>query len=80
MERMGLKHYNLRRLKGNQDEDLISMIYPYVGRHWGKVSWNIWDKHMDRFDEVMRRRIAIEQELKLYEDIDIRGKFISGLK
>lgn len=72
-------HANMMRQPGDQDRDLISMVYPGVGSHIGKCSWDI-EQHMDRFDEVMRRREWVLDKLKEYDHIELAGKFISGLK
>ena len=73
MKTLGYGNFNLSRKPGNQDEDLISMRYGCVD-HIGKVSWNL-DNHGDRYGEVMRRRAYIKERLKLYEDVDLTGKF-----
>lgn len=75
----GFENWKIFREEGrNQDTELISMIYPDMGYHWGKCSWDIAE-HMDRFDEIIRRRMAIEERLNLYDDIDLKDKFKSGL-
>lgn len=69
----GFKNYNLVRHPGHQDVDLVSMKYDKFW-HWGKVSWSL-ENHGDRYSEVMRRRGAIKERLKLYSDIDLKNKF-----
>ncbi len=75
MKSYGFSNLNIERLQGDQDRDLISMKYPLYN-HWGKVSWDIENKHGDRYSEVMRRRQAIKERIELYKDIDLRGKFV----
>lgn len=72
----GFQNFNIERLPGNQDDDLISMKYEKF-RHWGKVSWDVFD-HLDRVTEIVKRREAILEELKSYPDIDLKGKFTYG--
>lgn len=67
-------NYNIERLPGNQDSDIVSMSYPKYG-HIGKVSWDLLN-HGDRQTEVMRRREYVKKRLKLYEHIELKGKFI----
>lgn len=74
MFEFGFKNHNLVRHPGHQDDDLVSMKYDKFW-HWGKVSWSL-DNHVDRYSEVMRRRVAIKDRLKLYSDIDLKGKFV----
>lgn len=71
----GFKNFNLDRLPGNQDEDIVSMMYMRFD-HIGKVSWDVFEKHQDRVDEVLRRRSYIQQRLKEYENVSLKGKFI----
>lgn len=73
METNGFKNYNIPRKPGNQDQDLISMVYPKYN-HWGKTSWDL-SKHADRIDEVTMRREAIKERLKDYSNIDLTDKF-----
>ena len=72
----GFSNYNIERLPGNQDNDLISMKYEKY-RHWGKVSWDVFE-HLDRVTEIVKRREAVLEELKIYSDIDLKGKFVYG--
>lgn len=74
--RAGFQNFNIERLPGNQDDDLISMKYEKF-RHWGKVSWDIFE-HLDRVTEIVKRREAILEEVKLYQDVDLKDKFIYG--
>lgn len=74
MKNLGFTNFNLSRSPGNQDDDLVSMRYGCFD-HIGKVSWNL-ENHSDRYSEVMRRRHYVKERLKLYEDIDLRGKFV----
>lgn len=71
---LGYTNHNLIRKPGHQDNDIVSMRYDKVD-HIGKVSWNL-DNHIDRYSEVMRRRQYVKDRLQLYEDIDLKGKFI----
>lgn len=70
----GFSNYNIERLPGDQDKDIVSMRYEKYG-HIGKVSWNLLN-HGDRQTEVMTRREYVKERLKLYSDIDLKGKFI----
>lgn len=75
MKMRGFTNYNIERWGGNQDSDLISMRYDKLD-HIGKVSWDIYEKHQDRIDEVLRRREYIKMRLETYSDIDLKKKFI----
>lgn len=72
----GFQNFNIERLPGNQDDDLVSMKYEKF-RHWGKVSWDVFE-HLDRVTEIVKRREAILEEVKLYHNIDLKDKFIYG--
>jgi len=72
----GFANFNIERLPGDQDGDLISMKYEKF-RHWGKVSWDLIE-HLDRVTEIVNRRKAILEELKTYSDVDLKNKFIPG--
>lgn len=61
------------RLPGHLDYDIEGMKYG-THSHYGKMSWQL-DKHGDRKDEIERRRVAITEKLKEFEDIDLKGKF-----
>lgn len=61
------------RLPGHIDYDQIGMKYDRFD-HLGKCSWNL-ENHGDRKDEVERRRAYVKEELKKYQDIDMKGKF-----
>jgi len=74
MKNFGFENYNLERRGGNQDSDLISMRYERID-HIGKVSWDVFEKHQDRIDEVSRRREYVKMRLEAYEDIDLKKKF-----
>ena len=74
MSELGFVNYNIERFPGNQDQDIVSMKYE-THDHIGKVSWNIYEKHQDRIDEVQRRRNYVHERLELYKDIDLRNKF-----
>jgi glycosyltransferase involved in cell wall biosynthesis len=73
----GFQNFNIERLPGNQDDDLISMKYEKF-YHIGKTSWDIFNKHQDRIDEVLKRRWYIQDQLQNYQHIDLKGKFIYG--
>lgn len=75
MKTRGFTNHNIERWGGNQDSDLISMRYDKYD-HIGKVSWDIYEKHQDRIDEVLRRREYIKMRLEHYSDIDLKKKFI----
>lgn len=75
MKNAGFANYNLVRHGGNQDSDLISMRYDKFD-HIGKLSWDVFNKHQDRIDEVSRRRAYVKMRLENYSDIDLRGKLI----
>lgn len=75
MQQAGFTNYNIERKPGHQDNDLISMQYPKYD-HFGKTSWDIQNKHGDRYSEVMRRRMYVKERLELYKEIDLRGKFV----
>lgn len=62
------------RLPGHLDYDIEGMKYG-THSHYGKLSWSL-EKHSDRKDEIERRRVAITERLKEFEDIDLRGKFV----
>lgn len=70
----GFTNLNIQRQPGDQDKDLVSMVYK-THVHYGKASWDI-DRHGDRKDEVNKRREYIKERLVLYEDIDLRNKFV----
>lgn len=74
MKNLGIKNFNMVRFPGHQDNDLVSMRYDRAD-HIGKLSWNL-ENHGDRYSEVMRRRMYVKERLKLYEDVDLKGKFI----
>lgn len=80
MVRLGFKNHHIprRNKHEDQDSDLISMVYDKFC-HWGKVSWDVQEKHTDRYSEVMRRRYAINSNLKKYEHIDLKNKFVCPL-
>lgn len=61
------------RLPGHIDYDVLGMRYG-THDHLGKMSWNLVN-HGDRRDEVERRRVYVKEELKKYQDIDLKGKF-----
>lgn len=75
----GFVNYNIPRLSRHQDQDenLVSMIYEKYD-HIGKVSWDVLNKHQDRIGEVFKRRAYIQERLKEYHNIDLKGKFIYG--
>lgn len=64
----------IQRLPGHIDYDVLGMRYG-THDHLGKVSWNI-ENHGDRRDEVAMRRAYVHEELKKYQDIELKGKFI----
>jgi len=70
----GFKHIQIDRKPGSIDFDVIGMDYGWY-RHFGKMSWSL-SHHIDRIDEVKMRLKFVEEELKKYEDIDLKGKFI----
>lgn len=72
-------HMPMKRAGGDQDRDLISMVYPGIGSHIGKCSWSL-DDHQDRFDEIIKRNSFVISKLEEFKEIDLKGKFISGLK
>jgi hypothetical protein len=72
----GFQNFNIERLPGNQDDDLVSMKYRKF-RHWGKVSWDVFE-HLDRVTEIVKRRVAIMEELRVYSGVDLKNKFIYG--
>lgn len=74
MKELGFSNFNISRKHWNQDSEVVSMPYEKFD-HIGKVSWNL-DNHGDRYSEVMRRRQYVKGRLELYEDIDLKGKFI----
>lgn len=74
IEQAGFANYNIPRKQGNQDQDLISMVYPKFN-HWGKTSWDL-SKHGDRETEVTGRRNAIKEKCLEYFAIDLHDKFI----
>lgn len=73
----GFANRHIPRLPGNQDEDIVSMRYVRFD-HIGKVSWDVLNKHQDRIGEVMKRRSYIQDRLKEYSNIELKGKFIYG--
>ena len=75
LQEAGYTNHSIQRFPGNQDTDLISMRYPKFN-HLGKTSWDIYKQHPDRIGEVERRREYVKNRLALYEDIDLRNKFI----
>lgn len=79
LTKAGFMNYNIPRLSRHQDQDTntVSMIYEKFD-HIGKVSWDIFNKHQDRIDEVLKRRAYIEGKLKEYSSISIKEKFIYG--
>lgn len=74
MKNLGFENYNIHRKHWNQDNEVVSMPYEKFD-HIGKVSWNL-NNHQDRYSEVMKRRYYVQERLKLYEHIDLKGKFI----
>lgn len=62
------------RLPGHIDYDILGMKYG-THSHLGKMSWNL-NNHSDRTDEVNRRKAYVLEQLKNYEDIDLKNKFI----
>jgi hypothetical protein len=70
----GFDIHNIPRKPGDIDRDVIGMDYG-THRHLGKMSWAL-GHHKDRVDEVAMRMRYVEEQLKLYEDIDLKGKFI----
>ncbi len=70
----GYSHFQIDRKPGDIDRDVIGMDYGFY-RHLGKMSWELTHHH-DRHDEVMMRRTYVEEQLKLYQDIDLKGKFV----
>lgn len=74
MIEFGFKNANIERFHYDQDNQLVSMPYEKFD-HIGKVSWDILNKHQDRIDEVLRRRSYINERLKKYNSIDLKGKF-----
>lgn len=74
----GFQNFNIERLPGNQDDDIVSMKYKKFV-HWGKVSWDVFE-HLDRVTEIVKRREAIANELKhpRYEVIKLKNKFTHG--
>lgn len=77
MKNHGFENYHIQRHPGNQDEDIVSMRYDKLD-HIGKVSWDIWGKHLDRITEVTKRREYVVQRLKEYQGIDLANKFVYG--
>lgn len=65
--------YIIPRLPGHIDFDIEGMKYG-THSHYGKASWDL-SKHGDRKDEVERRRAYVKEELKKYQEIDLKGKF-----
>lgn len=74
LQQRGFVNLDIERNPGDQDKDLVSMVYK-THVHFGKTSWDI-GQHQDRKDEVQKRRDYIKERLVLYEDIDLKGKFV----
>lgn len=62
------------RLPGNIDVDILGMKYGSHS-HLSKMSWEL-HKHADREHEITMRKAYVLEQLKNYEDIDLKGKFI----
>lgn len=72
----GFTIHHTPRYEGNIDSDAIGMNYG-SHYHYGKMSWNL-ENHRDREWEVgMRMKYISEHRLPLYNDIDLKGKFVS---
>lgn len=70
----GYTHLQISRKPGDIDRDVIGMDYGMY-RHLGKMSWGL-AHHKDRVEEVAMRMRYVEEQLPLYADIDLRGKFM----
>ena len=67
--------YHTPRYPGNIDSDAVGMNYG-SHYHYGKMSWNLVN-HRDREWEVgMRMKYITEERLPLYQDVDLKNKFI----
>lgn len=72
---VGYEIHHIPRLNADIDRDTIGMQY-HGFNHFGKLSWNL-ENHRDREWEVkMRMSYIVDQRLPLYNDIDLKGKFI----
>lgn len=71
----GFTIHHITRLNKDIDHEIISMKYDGFD-HIGKVSWDVETKHRDREYEVTRRRAYILHRLEIYENIDLKNKFI----
>ena len=70
----GFKIHNVPRGNIDIDHELISMKYP-THDHIGKLSWDI-EKHTDRESEILRRREYVNEKVKSYSNIELKGKFV----
>lgn len=68
----GHTHFQINRT-GDLDRDVIGMNYKTF-YHLGKMSWAT-SHHKDRIDEIAMRMDYVLQQLPLYADVDLRGKF-----
>lgn len=71
----GFTIHHIPRLNKDIDHEIISMRYEGFN-HIGKVSWEVETKHRDREYEVHRRRRYILERLTMYDNIELKGKFI----
>lgn len=64
----------IARQPGNIDYDVLGMKYG-THSHLGKCSWHL-EKHPDREHEITMRKAYVLEQLRNYENIDLKGKFI----
>lgn len=71
----GFTIHHIPRLNSDINNDVKGMDYgSHV--HYGKLSWNL-NNHWDREWEVkMRMSYIIDQRLPLYQDVQLKGKFV----
>ena len=69
----GLDIYDIKRLPGDIDRDIIGMRYGAFD-HLLRMSWDL-NKHGDREGEIRMRQEFVKNKLKEYADIDIKNKF-----
>lgn len=71
--KLGYTHHQINRT-GDIDRDVIGMNYGDF-YHLGKMSWAT-SHHHDRIDEIAMRLRYVKEQLPLYADIELKGKFI----
>lgn len=70
----GYTHYQIDRIPGDIDRDEVGMRYPKFD-HFNKLSWAT-SHHKDRIEEIAMRMRVVDERLKMYENIDLKNKFI----